>query len=51
MIRKTIVKKNPDGIACQDIKRTGSAKSTESTGSGGLRKIWVQEKCWKCCSW
>jgi hypothetical protein len=37
MIRKAIIIKKPHGIACQDIK---------STGSASLRNIWVQEKCW-----
>ncbi len=52
MIGKAIITKKPDGIAFKDIKSIGSTKSTGSTGSAesaGLRKIWVQEKCWKCC--
>lgn len=52
MIGKAIITKKPDGIAFQDIKSIGSTKSTGSTGSAGsagFRKIWVQEKCWKCC--
>ncbi len=36
-IKKAIITKKHGRIACQDIK------------SAGLRKIWVQEECWKCC--
>ncbi len=35
MIRKAIITKKPDGIACQDIESTGSSKSTGSAGLQG----------------
>ncbi len=49
MIGKAIITKKLDGNAFRDIKSIGSTKSTGSAGSAGFRKIWVQEKCWKCC--